>query len=159
MSSRDSNLYPLYLARGPDLPMQIAVDFYSVADFDGLKLREGEVAPLGIIEIVVQDGVAEEEVSAVVLGYVPVATADEEMQVDGFVAQGDVFILVESGYLLQLGHSRRVPHDLSPLVTTVDDNRRPEVDPPAVDLLVYFFLIGIRRSFIILSFPAYFLST
>ena len=139
--------------------MQIAVDFYPVADFDGPEFREREVAPLGIIEIVVQDGVAEKEVSAVVLGHIPVATADEEMQVYGLVAQGEVFILVEPGYLLQLGRSRRVPHDLSPLVTTVDDNRRPEVDPPAVDLLVYFFLIGIRRSFIFLSFPAYFLST
>ncbi len=67
-----------------------AIDFDS-AKRQRLEFGETEIAPLGHLVVVVQDGVTKEQILAVVFGDVPVAATDEKMQVDVFFLSGVFF--------------------------------------------------------------------
>ena len=54
-----------------------------------LEFPEAEIAPLGHLVIVVQNGIPPEQILAVELGDIPVAATDEKMQVDMLFLQVD----------------------------------------------------------------------
>ena len=96
---------------GPNFPILIAIDFKKPAgDLDRFQLVKRNVAPLGVDEILVQDGESPKNVLAVILGDVPIAVADEKMQIDQFFLERGPFGFIESGNLLQLLFGWLVPH-------------------------------------------------
>ena len=68
----------------PEL-LKLTINFQPVGHFDGFQLAERDVAPLRVLEIIVEDGKAPEDVFSVKFGNVLVAAADKEVQVDKLV--------------------------------------------------------------------------
>ena len=66
--------------------MQVSVNFHKPTSLYLAKLGEREVAPLGIIKVVVEDRIAKEDLLfRAVLAGVPVAATNEKVQVNDFV--------------------------------------------------------------------------
>jgi hypothetical protein len=83
-------------ARGLLVPVQVAIDL-DAADLDIAELVEGEVAPLGVLVVLLEHCVPEEQaVFRAVLGYVPVRTEYEQVLIDGLVQQRCVVGFVET---------------------------------------------------------------
>ena len=67
--------------------MEVAI-YFEAADADVCEFVEAGVAPFGVVEVVVENGVAEEEaIGGVVLGHVPVAAADEVVLMNDLVIE------------------------------------------------------------------------
>lgn len=91
-------------------PVQVAVDFNST-DVHTAKFIEADVAPFGVVEIVVEDRIAEEEaVGGTILGHVPITAAEEEVFVDDSVTPIGILGRVERRELSQTFFAGFVPH-------------------------------------------------
>ena len=78
-------------------PVQVAV-YFEAADADVGEFVEAGVSPFGVVEIVVENGVAEEEaIGGVVFGHVPVAAADEVVLMDDLVIERRGVGFIEPG--------------------------------------------------------------
>lgn len=70
------------------LPMEITIDF-DTPDVDLTKFVERHVPPLGVLKIVVQDGITKEDsLLGRVFGGVPITSTEEEVLVDHRVLPG-----------------------------------------------------------------------
>ena len=90
-------------------PVRFTVDFKAV-NANRLHFGKAYVAPFGHFEVAVENRESEKQVIAVIFRDIPVASADEEMKVDEFVFQGDLFGFIEARYLVKLLSGGRVPH-------------------------------------------------
>jgi len=66
-------------------------------DTDLFQLAEGDVPPFGALGVVVENGVPEKQVVAIVLGNLPVTATNEKIQVDDLVFEWDGFGFVQAG--------------------------------------------------------------
>ena len=90
-------------------PARYTVDFKTI-DTDGFEFRKADISPFGHFIVAIQDGESKKQVSPVVLSHVPVAPADEEIEVDHFFLCRDMLSLIQPGYPVKLLSGGRVPH-------------------------------------------------
>ena len=71
----------------------VGVDFQTI-EIDVVQLAEWEIAPFRILRVV-ENGVAEKKLFVIEFSYVPVTSADEEMEIDNFIIGVDFINVIK----------------------------------------------------------------
>lgn len=91
------NSYFVELRCLPGWIEDLAVDLKARRDSSRLQLSKGDITPLAHFNVIVQDGIAEEEILSVVFRDEPVASTNKEVEVDGVLSERHVLGFIESG--------------------------------------------------------------
>ena len=108
---RQTAFYEVDVAGEGRCPVRVAVNFQTI-DGDGLEFGKTDVSPFGHFIIAIQNSESKKQVVAVILGDIPVAPTDEEVEVDEFFLGWNVFSFVQMGNPVELFLRGRVPHQL-----------------------------------------------